>query len=175
MKKHKINVDQPSVDIPSKSKKSPKQFFKKIIKIIKKIPLKRVAAIGLPLALGILIGWSVTYFSMRNDKGLSSRQKDAKTSITGLSNEDLQKRTTDQVKRAYDRVQERVKTDLESNTLTKEQAAKITQKQKEIYDFRKSLKQDSEDDQKKLSEKRTELRKWMQDNKISAKYFSGLY
>lgn len=47
-------------------------------------------------------------------------------------------------------------------------------KQKEIYEYRKGVKQDSAEDQKKLTEKRTEWRNWLKENNLSVKYFSGL-
>ena len=151
-----------------------KKLLSRIKHFFKKMPWKRIAAIGIPFVVGVALGWSVTYFSMRNDKVKTIRREDGKPSVAEISPEQRQKRTLEQLDRSYDRAKERVKTDQDAKTITKDQADTIYKKQKEIYEYRKGVKQDSAEDQKKLTEKRTEWRNWLKENNLSVKYFSGL-
>lgn len=151
-----------------------KKLLSRIKHLLKKMPWKRIVAVAVPFALGIALGWSVTYFSMRNDKAKPVRRDDGKPSASEISPEQRQKRTLEQLDRSYDRAKERVKTDQDAKTITKDQADAIYKKQKEIYEYRKEVKQDSAEDQKKLTEKRTEWRNWLKENNLSVKYFSGL-
>lgn len=151
-----------------------KKILSRLKHFLKKLPWKRIVAIAVPFALGIALGWSVTYFSMRNDKPKTMRSSDGKSSMSDISPEQRQNSLSEQLDRSYQRAKERVKTDQDAKTITKEQAEKITKKQTEIYEYRKQVKQDSEDDRKKLTEKRTEWRNWLKENNLSIKYFSGL-
>ena len=111
---------------------------------------------------------------MRNDTPKPLHIKDGKPLMSEISPEQRQKNTLEQLDRSLARAKERVKTDQDAKTITKDQADKITKKQSEIYEYRKQLKQDSDEDCKKLSEKRTEWRNWLKENNLSIKYFSGL-
>ena len=151
-----------------------KKLLSRVLHFLKKLPWRRIFLVAVPFALGIGLGWSITYFSMRNDTPKPLHSKDGKPLMSEISPEQRQKNTLEQLDRSLARAKERVKTDQDAKTITKDQADKITKKQSEIYEYRKQLKQDSDEDRKKLSEKRTEWRNWLKENNLSIKYFSGL-
>lgn len=151
-----------------------KKLSSTVKQLIKKLSLKRIFYGGLLLILGISIGWCATFFSMRNDKNTTIQYSKNKPSAIQMSPEEIKKRTSEGLDKTYDKLKERVKTDLERKELPKEQAETIYKKQKEAYEYRKGLKLESSEDQQNFAQKRAEWRKWIQENKMSPKYFSGL-
>ncbi len=90
--------------------------------------------------------------------------------------EEIAKRQADQLETNYKRAKDDVAKDLKDGDLTKDQADMLLKKIDEIYNYRtKDLKGLSTTDaRKKLSEKRSEWRKWATDNKLSTRYIIRL-
>lgn len=107
--------------------------------------------------------------------------KDGKTSTANSSStsrtpEEIAKRQSEQLETNYKRAKDDVAKDQKDGDLTKEQADMLLKKIDEIYSYRtKDLKGlSTADARKKLSEKRSEWRKWATDNKLSTRYIIRL-
>ena len=90
--------------------------------------------------------------------------------------EELAKRQSEQLETNYKRAKDDVAKDQKEGDLTSEQADMLVKKIDEIYNYRtKDLKGlSTADARKKLSEKRSEWRKWATDNKLSTRYIIRL-
>lgn len=139
--------------------KNIKSLFKKVLKPITFI----VIAVFL---VGLLSGIAL------ERKVIKSQLDDVKSSMARNRTPDIfanmqRERRESSVKRAKDQV----KKDLESKLVTQEQADAITKKIEEVY---KSAK-DADGDIVSRSKLRLDIQQWVSEQKVSMKYFIGVY
>lgn len=136
---------------------------------------KKVAPFIAVLVIGGVLGGLITHKYIDKNK-MSSAFTNSSSTTSRRTPEELAKRQSEQLETNYKRAKDDVAKDLKEGKLTKDQADKLTQKIEEIYSYRtKDLKGlSSADARKKLSEKRTEWRKWATDNKLSTRYIIRL-
>lgn len=155
--------------------------MKKILNPIKKIvsrvshspKARKVALLLVVFIIGGVVGGVVTDKYIAKDGSKKSTSDAFRTPRTA---EDIAKRQSEQLDENYKRAKETVAKDLKEGDLTKDQSEKLLKKIDEIYNYRtKDLKDlPVADARKKLSEKRSEWRKWATDNKISSRYIIRL-
>lgn len=124
------------------------------------------------LIIGGVAGGVITHKFIDKD----SKKSTSASSTLARTPEEIAKRQSEQLESNYKRAKDDVAKDQKDGELTKEQADMLNKKIDEIYNYRtKDLKGLSTTDaRKKLSEKRSEWRKWATDNKLSTRYIIRL-
>jgi len=119
------------------------------------------------LIIGLIIGFGVGALVFRHPN------KKSKSTVTDMYSTKAVQSRSDRLKKTYERCKSIIASDLKAKKITDKQAKDITKKLDEAYAFKKSV-LSSEDASDELQNKRDELRKWADDNKISKKYFLGI-
>lgn len=140
---------------------------------------RKVTPFLVVFVIGAVVGGFATdrYVTNREDKKAKETGFSRNTNKTiPRTPEELAKRQAEQLDANYKRAKEDVAKDEKAGKITKEQSKLLLAKIDEIYNYRtKDLKGlSSAEARKKLSQKRTEWRKWATDNKLSTRYIIRL-
>lgn len=147
------------------------KLLKRVIEVVKTPRFKKTLVLVIIFLAGLVSGALLANQSDNDTK--SSTVNPAATS--NLSAADLQKRSVERLEKNYTRSKERITKDLASKRITQAQADKITEKLDEIYKYKKeNIDKTTDEVRSELQKKRSEWRKWIEENDLSSRYFIGV-
>ncbi len=146
-----------------------KRVIRGIRNVLNSRHLKKLVLAVLIFSVGVLTGLGLSRLTQDNTP------KNQRRTTAPLTAEQRTERILNRLEEANKRAAERIKLDVKLQRLTQEQADKITAKLEEVYTYKKeAIDQTSEEKQDELGDKRRELRKWLEDNQVSPRYFTGV-